>query len=254
MTPADAELGLLLQLLVSERGARAASDCLMHAETNMPGIDRLRRAYAAHAPSRCSDREFVRRLTETIEARSASQPYLADWKSNGFGAPPFAQLARGSPRLFRVWGAEKTAPGKFQGSREIGRWFSLQKPTNALEAELMSNVVSPSFLARDSKAPPPPAAGASWKLGKHDFAGDEDSAAIAPVENLIRYVSEFAVADNTIMWIGPIGHGPDDLSIPADQAFIPFLTAWSVRPVGPARRIEGFDRVVGSSGRSKFAH
>ncbi len=253
MTPADAELSPSAS--AAGLGARRTS-CLRlldQCRNEHAGYRQTSACLATCAPSRCSDREFVRRLTETIEARSASQPYLADWKS--------AALARHRLRSLREEalycsesGERKKRPRKFRAAARSGdgsAFRSRRMPSRPNSCPTSSRL---RFLRGTAKPRRLAAAGASWKLGKHDFAGDEDSAAIAPVENLIRYVSEFAVADNTIMWIGPIGHGPDDLSIPADQAFIPFLTAWSVRPVGPARRIEGFDRVVGSSGRSKFAH
>jgi hypothetical protein len=100
---------------------------------------------------------------------------LFDWKLKGFGAPPEPKAAGdGGVLLYRCWGA---------GSKEWGTgYFSLDKPTSVIDAELRFNIVD-------------------WG-------------------NAVTFVSTFRLKEGFLYWVGPVGHGPQDMSRPATQALV----------------------------------
>lgn len=100
---------------------------------------------------------------------------IIDWKSKGFAAPPELKTAPpGGLVMYRAWGAHS------------GEWgsgfFSLEKPTSVLDAELRFNI-------------------ADWGNGVH-------------------FVSTFRLKEGHAYFVGPVAHGARDLSRPGTQVFI----------------------------------
>jgi hypothetical protein len=98
-----------------------------------------------------------------------------DWKQNGFAAPPALKVAPPEGLLlYRAWGA---------GSDELGSgFFSLEKPTSVLDAELRFNIVD-------------------WSNGAH-------------------FVSTFRLRGGYTYLVGPVAHGPHDVSRSGTQVFV----------------------------------
>ncbi|MFG6485334.1 hypothetical protein ACG04R_01550 [Roseateles sp. BYS78W] len=99
-----------------------------------------------------------------------------DWKDKGFAAAPELKTAPSQGLvMYRAWGAN---------SGEWGSgYFSLEKPTSALDAELRFNI-------------------ADWGNGIH-------------------FVSTFRLREGHAFFVGPVAHGPRDLSRPGTQVFVP---------------------------------
>lgn len=105
---------------------------------------------------------------------------MLDWKSKGFGSAPDRKVApEGGLLIYRAWGA---------GSSEWGSgFFSLEKPTSVLDAEMRFNI-------------------ADWGNGVH-------------------FVSTFRLKSGFLYYVGPVAHGKHDLSKAGTQVFLeaPFV-------------------------------
>ena len=100
---------------------------------------------------------------------------LTDWKARGFATTPEIKVAPlGGLLLFRAWGATSTEAGS--------GYFSLEKPTSVLDAELRFNI-------------------ADWGNGVH-------------------FVSTFRLRSGFTYFVGPVAHGKRDLSRPGTQVFV----------------------------------
>src|SRR5688572_18665844 len=103
-----------------------------------------------------------------------------DWAANGFASRPRILLApKGGLLLYRAWGADSTEWG--------AGYFSLEKPTSVLDAELSFNLVD-------------------WG-------------------NRVSFVSTFRLKEGFAYFCGAIAHGTRDISKPGTQAFLqsPFV-------------------------------
>jgi hypothetical protein len=100
---------------------------------------------------------------------------LTNWKTMGFAKPPECKLApSGGLLIYRAWGA---------ASSEIGTgYFSLEKPTSVLDAELRFNI-------------------ADWGNGVH-------------------FVSSFRLRAGFAYFEAPVAHGRGDLSRPGTQIYV----------------------------------
>ena len=100
---------------------------------------------------------------------------LEDWRKHGFASPPeHKTVPPGGLIMYRAWGAR---------SKEFGTgYFSLEKPTSVLDAELRFNI-------------------ADWG-------------------NAVHFVSTFRLLPGYSYHVGPIAHGPQDLSKPAHQVYL----------------------------------
>ena len=98
-----------------------------------------------------------------------------DWSTLGFGSRPERRVApQGGLLLYRAWGANST---------ELGSgFFSLEKPTSVLDAELRFNV-------------------ADWGNGIH-------------------FISTFRLKSGFDYLVGPVAHGKVDLSRPGTQVHV----------------------------------
>lgn len=106
-------------------------------------------------------------------------PQIA-WKENGFAGPPELHVA--GPQglmLYRCWGYRSLGIG----SSEWGTgYFSLEKPSSVLEAELRYNIVD-------------------WGNG-------------------VNFVSTFRLQPGFAYWCGPVAHGILDAGLPGVQAYV----------------------------------
>ena len=102
-----------------------------------------------------------------------------DWQAKGFASEPSFKLSpTGGLLLYRAWGASSTEWGS--------GFFSLEKPTSVLDAELRFNI-------------------ADWGNGIH-------------------FVSTFRLKEGFEYYVGPVAHSPRDLSRPGMQVFVPGFT------------------------------
>lgn len=123
----------------------------------------------------------------------------------GFAAPPQPRVApEGGVLLYRAWGATST---------ELGSgYFSLDKPTSVLDAELRFNI-------------------ADWGNGVH-------------------FVTTFRLKQGFEYLEGPVEHGPLDLSRPATQVFVVPPLDVKVERVGAFEVLRHDVTVVGRSGNA----
>jgi hypothetical protein len=98
-----------------------------------------------------------------------------DWRAKGFASEPEFRLSPpGGLLLYRAWGASSTEWGS--------GFFSLEKPTSVLDAELRFNI-------------------ADWGNGIH-------------------FVSTFRLKEGFEYYVGPVAHGKRDVSRPGTQVYI----------------------------------
>lgn len=98
-----------------------------------------------------------------------------DWKGKGFASAPELKTAPpGGLVMYRAWGASSSEWGS--------GFFSLEKPTSVLDAELRFNI-------------------ADWGNGVH-------------------FVSTFCLKEGHAYFVGPVAHGPQDLSRAGTQVFV----------------------------------
>lgn len=104
----------------------------------------------------------------------------SNWQSKGFAQPPSLRVSGDDGvLLYRCWG--NRSPGV--GSSEWGSgYFSCEKPSSVLEAELRFNIVD-------------------WDNGVH-------------------FVSSFRLRPGFHYWLGPVLHGASDSSLPAWQVLV----------------------------------
>lgn len=103
-----------------------------------------------------------------------------DWKAQGFLREPLSRISEGDGlMLYRCWGARTQQIG----STEWGTgYFSLEKPSSVLDAELRFNIVD-------------------WGNGVH-------------------FVSTFRLLPGYAYLAGPVSHGALDLSGQGSQVFV----------------------------------
>jgi hypothetical protein len=100
-----------------------------------------------------------------------------DWKAQGFASEPKITVNQDQAGLllYRAWGNTSSEWGS--------GFFSLEKPSSVLDAELRFNVVD-------------------WGNGVH-------------------FVSTFRLKPNFPYYVGPVAHGPLDMSRTGTQVFVP---------------------------------
>ena len=130
---------------------------------------------------------------------------LEHWKAVGFARTPDSKV---SPRdgllVYRAWGAT---------SSEFGTgYFSLEKPTSVLDAELRFNI-------------------ADWGNGVH-------------------FVSTFRLLPGFAYFVGPVAHGRADLSRPGTQIYVPPPAGTKVERVGAFQVLKHDVSVVQRSGNA----
>jgi hypothetical protein len=110
-----------------------------------------------------------------------------DWVKKGFASPPERRIApRGGLRMFRAWGGSSTEWGS--------GYFSLEKPTSVLDAELRFNI-------------------ADW--------GNE-----------IHFVSTFLLKEGFPYYAGKVAHGSGDISKKGTQIYLESPFAIQVKRIG----------------------
>jgi hypothetical protein len=130
---------------------------------------------------------------------------LESWKTMGFARLPDARVApREGLLVYRAWGAT---------SGEFGTgYFSLEKPTSVLDAELRFNI-------------------ADWGNGVH-------------------FVSTFRLRPGFTYFAGPVAHGRNDLSRPGTQIYVPSPIGTKVERVGAFEVLKHDVSVVQRSGNA----
>jgi hypothetical protein len=103
-----------------------------------------------------------------------------DWCARGFAHHPKRLVSDGDGvLLYRCWGNRSANVG----STEWGTgYFSLEKPSSVLEAELKFNIVE--------------------------------------YDNGVHFVSTFLLKTGFEYWAGPVAHGDSDCSLPATQVYV----------------------------------
>lgn len=103
-----------------------------------------------------------------------------NWLSRGFAAIPDRRVSEGTGLLlYRCWGTRR--PGVGSGEWGTG-YFSLEKPSSVLDAELRFNIVD-------------------W-------------------DNAVNFVSTFRLRPGFEYFVGPVAHGESDISRIGSQVFI----------------------------------
>ncbi len=106
---------------------------------------------------------------------------------NGFASTPELKIApKGGLLMYRAWGASNTEWGS--------GYFSLEKPTSVLDAELRFNI-------------------ADWGNGIH-------------------FITTFRLKERFPYYVGPVAHGEHDLSRPATQIYLKAPWKFAVELVG----------------------
>jgi hypothetical protein len=106
--------------------------------------------------------------------------FRVDWRARGFSRDPVCRISPSAGLvLYRCWGARSASAG----SSEWGTgYFSVEKPSSVLDAELRFNVVD-------------------WNNGLH-------------------FVSTFLLPGGFDYWLGPVLHGAADTHLPGTQVFV----------------------------------
>jgi len=100
---------------------------------------------------------------------------LNGWAKKGFSAPPVRRMSVGEGLiLYRCWGGSSSEWGT--------GYFSLEKPSSVIDAELRFNIVD-------------------WG-------------------NAVRFVSVFRLKPGFHYYVGPVAHGSRDLSRKGQQVFV----------------------------------
>lgn len=130
---------------------------------------------------------------------------LMNWRGRGFSTPPVLKLAPPQGLLiYRAWG---------DGSSEFGSgYFSLEKPSSVLDAELRFNI-------------------ADWGNGVH-------------------FVSTFRMKPGVAYYVGPVAHRVGDIAKPGTQIFVEPLAQAKVTMVRSRELLRHDVTVVQRSGQA----